>query len=162
MDTAVDADFEAQGFEHGTAERTQPDMLEDVFARVPLHSRFLPRSSFLEGETLARCTVVGLPAPRRCEHWSLAAYQSFGCQRVLPLCLRLLFLRPMFRNGSLCLHRRERATFLDALRLFVGTGLQRHAAHFESLSSVAALIVRGRLVIDSLPSAAQSWSRWGA
>ena len=28
-------------------------------ARVPLHSRFLPRSSFLEGETLARCTVVG-------------------------------------------------------------------------------------------------------
>ena len=31
MDTAVDLDFEP--FEHGAPERTQPDMLEDVFGK---------------------------------------------------------------------------------------------------------------------------------
>ena len=33
MGTAVDVDFEPQGFEHRSAERIQPDMVEDFFGK---------------------------------------------------------------------------------------------------------------------------------
>ena len=119
MDTADDVDFEPDGLEGGTAERTERGTLEDVFGKRKA-ALTLRRSSLLQDQTPGAVHRCGLLAPRRCENWSPATYQ----QRVLRSrwFARLILLRRRMVSGRRGRGDYGRAYFTFYPQVFLAMG----------------------------------------